>query len=201
MSLEKYRLKDVAADFGVAPKEISQIMEKFFEKPKSNTLVLSDEELNVIFDYMTLTNQISSLEEVFAVQPAPKAEEPKQEEPKAEKVENKVEKKEEKPAAQPKAATPKPQPKQEAPVKPQEPEPQEEDQAVEDTAYYQTRERVDSLMSGISELEHKVVTMRYGLDGKAPMTAAEVGQKLNLTVSEVVDLETAALTKMRQSKE
>ena len=82
------------------------------------------------------------------------------------------------------------------------PEPQEQPedtQAVEDTAYYQTRERVDSLLSGISELETKVVTMRYGLDGKAPQTAAEVGRKLGLTVTEVVELETAALAKMRQS--
>lgn len=85
------------------------------------------------------------------------------------------------------------------------PEPEEETpddtQAVEDTAYYQARERVDSLMSGISELEQKVVTMRYGLDGKAPLTAAAVGEKLNLTISEVVELETAALTKMRESRE
>ena len=77
----------------------------------------------------------------------------------------------------------------------------EDTQAVEDTAYYQTRERVDSLMSGISQLEHKVVTMRYGLDGKAPQTAQEVGRKLGLTVSEVVELETSALAKMRQSNE
>ena len=86
-------------------------------------------------------------------------------------------------------------------VKEPEEESPEDTQAVEDTAYYQARERVDSLMSGISELEQKVVTMRYGLDGKAPMTAAEVGQKLNLTVPEVVELETSALAKMRQSKE
>ena len=77
----------------------------------------------------------------------------------------------------------------------------EDTQAVEDTAYYQTRERVDSLMSGISQLEQQVVTMRYGLDGMAPQTAAEVGRKLDLTVSEVVELETSALTKMRQSNE
>ena len=77
----------------------------------------------------------------------------------------------------------------------------EDTQAVEDTAYYQTRERVDSLMSGISELEQKVVTMRYGLDGKAPQTAQEVGRRLNLTVTEVVELETAALAKMRSSGE
>ena len=77
----------------------------------------------------------------------------------------------------------------------------EDTQAVEDTAYYQTRERVDSLMSGISELEQKVVTMRYGLDGKAPQTAQEVGRRLDLTVTEVVELETAALAKMRSSGE
>lgn len=86
-------------------------------------------------------------------------------------------------------------------VKEPEEETPEDTQAVEDTAYYQTRERVDSLMSGISELEQKVVTMRYGLDGKAPQTAQEVGRKLNLTVSEVVELETAALNKMRKSGE
>ena len=83
MSL-KYRLKEVAADFGMAPKDIIAIMEKFFEKPKSNTQVLTDDELNVIFDYITQTNQIESLEVVFAVQAAPKAEAPKQEAPKQE---------------------------------------------------------------------------------------------------------------------
>ena len=86
-------------------------------------------------------------------------------------------------------------------VKEPEEETPEDTQSVEDTAYYQTRERVDSLMSGISQLEHQVVTMRYGLDGKAPQTAQEVGRKLGLTVTEVVELETSALTKMRQSKE
>ena len=37
MSLVKYRVKEVAADFGVAPKEIAEVVGKFFEKPKSNT--------------------------------------------------------------------------------------------------------------------------------------------------------------------
>ena len=79
MSLEKYRLKDVATDFGVATKEIAQIIEKFFEKPKSNTQVLTEEELNVVFDYMTQIHQIESLEVVFAVQPAPQKQPPKEE--------------------------------------------------------------------------------------------------------------------------
>ena len=85
MSLMKYRIRDVATDFGVAPKEIVEIISKFFEKPKSNTQVMTEEELNVVFDVMTQTHQISSLEQVFAVQPkaAPKAEAPKAEPAKA----------------------------------------------------------------------------------------------------------------------
>ena len=81
MSFVKYRLKEVAADFGVAPKEIVEIISKYYEKPKSNTQVLSSEELNLVFDYMTQHNQITSLEQVFAVKPkeAPKAEAPKAE--------------------------------------------------------------------------------------------------------------------------
>ena len=62
MSLVKYRLREVAADFGVAPKEIAEIVGAYFEKPKSNTQVLTEEELNVVFDRMTAKNQISSLE-------------------------------------------------------------------------------------------------------------------------------------------
>ena len=53
MSLVKYRLKEVASDFGVTPKEIAEIISKFYEKPKSNTQALTDEELNVVFECMT----------------------------------------------------------------------------------------------------------------------------------------------------
>ena len=88
MSFVKYRVKEVAADFGMTPKEISEIVGKFYEKPKSYTQVLTAEELNAVFDYITRHNQIASLEEVFAVKPkeapAPKAEPAKQEAPRQE---------------------------------------------------------------------------------------------------------------------
>ena len=74
MSIVKYRLKEVAADFGMAPKDIAEVVAKFSEKPKSNSQVLTDVELNAVFDYLTQKNQISSLEQVFAVKAAPKAE-------------------------------------------------------------------------------------------------------------------------------
>ena len=82
MSFVKYRLKEVAADFGVAAKEISDIIGAFGEKPKSNSQVLTDQELNVVFDVMTQRHPIDSLEQVFAVQPKPKAEAPKAAQPK-----------------------------------------------------------------------------------------------------------------------
>ena len=105
MSLVKYRLKEVAADFGVAPKVIADIISKYFQKPKSNTQVLTDEELNLVFDCMTQTHQIASLEQVFAVKPAPKAEPPKPEAPKAE-----APKQEAQQAAKPQQAKPQSQP-------------------------------------------------------------------------------------------
>ncbi len=151
MSLVKYRLKEVAADFGMPPKQIAEVVAKFFEKPKSNTQVLTDEELNVVFDYITQTNQIESLEVVFAVQPAPKAEEPKTEAPKEEvpaapKQEKAAQQsKAEKPAA---AQQPKAEPK---PQKPAEPERKRERRVV-DTSAVQVNaarfdDRVDNLIS------------------------------------------------------
>ena len=151
MSLVKYRLKEVAADFGVAPKLIADIMGKFFEKPKSNTQVLTEEELNVVFDYITQTNQIESLEVVFAVTPKPKAEPAPVEAPKAEPVqEKKAEKPEEKAAPKSQAApAAKQQPQQ--PPKPQQEERKRERRVV-DTSAVQVNvsrfdDRVDNLVS------------------------------------------------------
>ena len=129
MSLVKYRIREVAADFGVAPKEIVEIISKFFEKPKSNNQVLTEEELNVVFDYMTQTHQISSLEQVFAVQPKPKTEAPKAEAPKAEAPK----------AEAPKAEAPKPQAPQAPKAAPQsekakEPERRRERRVVDTSA-------------------------------------------------------------------
>ena len=147
MSLVKYRLKEVATDFGVTPKEIAEIIGQHYEKPKSNTQVLTEDELNLVFDQITKNNQIASLEEVFAVQPKPKAEEPKVEAPKAEEPKAEAPKAESKP--QPKAEN-KPA-KADKPQKPAEPERKRERRVV-DTSAVQVNaarfdDRVDSLIS------------------------------------------------------
>jgi len=150
MSFVKVRVKELAADFGVAPKEISEIIGKFGAKPKSNSQILTDQELNVVFEVMTQTHQIDSLEQVFAVQKPKaepkkevKAEQPKKEATKAEapKAESKVEApKQNQPAAQ----APRPE-------KPKEPERKRERRVV-DTSAVQVNsarfdDRVDALVS------------------------------------------------------
>ena len=148
MSLVKYRLKEVAADFGVTPKEIAQIIEKFFEKPKSNTQVLSEEELNVLFDYMTQTNQIESLAQVFAVQPKPKAEAPVAE-PAAPKAQQP-----QKPAAQAPQNHQKPQQTQQPKPQPQtpaEPERKRERRVVDTSAVQVNTRRFDDVDNLVSE--------------------------------------------------
>ena len=72
MSMIKYRIHEVAKDFNVSSKVISQILTDYVAAPKNHMQVLENHELNVIFDYMTQHNQVASLEEIFNV--APKAE-------------------------------------------------------------------------------------------------------------------------------
>ncbi len=83
MSMIKYRVHEVAKDFGVGSKVISQILTDYIAPPKNHMQVLETPELDVIFEYMTQHNQVESLEEVFKVTPKAEAA-PKKEEPKAE---------------------------------------------------------------------------------------------------------------------
>ena len=78
MSIEiKQKIKEVADDFGMPAKSLIEIVGKFYDKPKSSSQNLTEDQLNVIFDYITAQNQIGSIAEVFAT--AKPKEEPKQE--------------------------------------------------------------------------------------------------------------------------
>lgn len=77
--------------------------------------------------------------------------------------------------------------------------PQEEDQAVEDTAYFQMRQRIAELLSGLSVQDARLLTLRYGLEGGLPMDSQQVANRLGLTPREVIDREAAALAKLRLS--
>ena len=81
---------------------------------------------------------------------------------------------------------------------PKEEEPQEEEQAVEDTALFQSRQRIAELLSGLTDRERQLLTLRFGLEGGQPLDAKQAGAKLGLTEAEALKLEMEALGKMRK---
>ena len=62
----KYRVSDVAKDFGKPNKEIAEILGAYLQAPKSNAQALKEPELDVIFEYLTQKNQAESLDALFA---------------------------------------------------------------------------------------------------------------------------------------
>lgn len=87
MAIEKYRVRDVARDFGMPAKVITEILDKYATAPKSNMQALEDHELSIVFEHLTQNNQISNIAAIYADEPkkpeAPQAEAPKTEVPKA----------------------------------------------------------------------------------------------------------------------
>ena len=79
MSIDnKYRVHEVAKDFKRPTKEVTEILTKYATTPKNHMQVLSDEELSIIFAYLTFHNQAEDLEASFQkeVYHEPKSAEP-----------------------------------------------------------------------------------------------------------------------------
>ena len=56
----------MAKDFGLPTKTITEILTKYAETPKNHMQVLTDQELSLIFEYLTQHNQVSSIQTIFA---------------------------------------------------------------------------------------------------------------------------------------
>lgn len=63
----KYRVHELAKDFGVSTKEMVEILGKFFEQPKKSMTALEEDELAVVLDYMSQQNQVANFDAYFAV--------------------------------------------------------------------------------------------------------------------------------------
>ena len=85
-------------------------------------------------------------------------------------------------------------------ARPQEEEPEEtpdDEQAVENTGLFQMRARIAEMLSGLSQQDQTLLTLRFGLEGGLPLSTEEVGRKLGLTPEEVTMREAAALSMLR----
>ena len=122
-SFEKYRVHEVAKDFGLPSKTITEILTKYATTPKNHMQVLEDDELSIIFEYLTQQHQCATMEELVAapVQTKKAAPESEAKQPAAQEA---------KKSAQPKAEPAKAEAANEQPK----PQPQPQQQAQQQTA-------------------------------------------------------------------
>ena len=78
MAIEKYRVHEVAKDFGLPTKTITEILTKYGAAPKNHMQVLTDRELSVIIDRLTQDHPVSDIQVIFQetyqeAKPAPAA--------------------------------------------------------------------------------------------------------------------------------
>ena len=97
MSMIKYRVHEVAKDFNSTSKVISQILTDYATTPKNHMQVLENDELDLIFEYLTQHNQVGSIAEIFNT--------PAQAEPKPSEKKSAKDEKPAKPAQQPAQST------------------------------------------------------------------------------------------------
>ena len=74
MPREKYRVHEVAKDFGINSKKILEILEGNSPEPRKHMTALEDAELDLIFDTITKENEVESFDEYFAAGEREKAE-------------------------------------------------------------------------------------------------------------------------------
>ena len=105
--ITKYKVNEVAKDFGLQNKDITETLAKFFDEPKKSQTALDTKELDVLFDVLTQENSVSDFNAYFAMQK------------KEEKAPKKEAKKEPKKAENKETQKKAPQKKEEAKAEPQ----------------------------------------------------------------------------------
>ena len=63
--LEKIRIKDISASLGVANKEIVELLSRYFEGAKNLNSVLTETELDVIFEHYTVARGVENFDDYF----------------------------------------------------------------------------------------------------------------------------------------
>jgi len=98
----KYKVKEVATDLGVTTKDVVSVLKEYCGSDKKAMTALTEDELNVIFDYYTQKNAVTDLSAYFAVRDT--AIEKQREEAEQRKAEEKKRREEEKNKLRPESA-------------------------------------------------------------------------------------------------
>ena len=98
----KYKVKEVATDLGVTTKDVIKVVKDYCEADKKAMTALTEDELNVVFDYFTQNNAVADFAAYFAVRD--QAIERQQAEAEQRKAEEKKRREEEKDKIRPESA-------------------------------------------------------------------------------------------------
>ena len=71
-------------------------------------------------------------------------------------------------------------------------------QSVEDTALFQMRQRISDLLSGLSKEDAKILSLRFGLEGRKELTQKEVAQKMGISQSYISRLEKRIMLRLKK---
>lgn len=63
--VKKYRVHEVAKDFGVASKDIISLLKNYLGEEKKHMTCLTEDELNIIFEHFTKKGEVKSFDEYF----------------------------------------------------------------------------------------------------------------------------------------
>ena len=69
--------------------------------------------------------------------------------------------------------------------------------AYEDLEIADGLTKVTGWMSGLSEYQHDVITLRYGLNGQLPKSQSDVGKELGISRQAIQQTERAAMLRLR----
>ena len=87
MMMNKYRVHEVAKDLGAPSKSVVDLLQKYFEEPVKHMTALTEDQLDIVLEYFTQTNQVENFDAYFATaaekKPEKKAEPKKTQENKA----------------------------------------------------------------------------------------------------------------------
>ncbi len=64
----KYRVHEVAKDLGVGSKDVVELLKKYVGEEKKHMTALTEDELNIVFEYYTQQNQVENFDAYFASQ-------------------------------------------------------------------------------------------------------------------------------------
>ncbi|HBT65397.1 MAG TPA: hypothetical protein DEB10_12140, partial [Ruminococcaceae bacterium] len=70
--LIKYRVNEVAKDFGKTSKEVINLLAKYLDEPKKSMTALEENELDLVFEHFTQESAVENFDEYFATASAPK---------------------------------------------------------------------------------------------------------------------------------